>query len=243
MISESMSTISMSTVSLSTLVAISVFTSGSLAGQLYLQDFSAQGDGYSTSIAEFSDGGTDFFTQSAANSVSSSVVYNGADGDYFAGMDIDGEGASLPVFLTTATFGIAGATDLQFMVDLAEDDDGSNQDWDAPDFVNFEYQVDGGSWVTIFTAINDGSTFNSAAFVDGVEITDTFATFSADLTGVSGTDMALRISWDLNAGDEDLAIDNLTITGNTVAVVPVPSAALAGIIVLGGLGVGRRIRR
>ncbi len=229
------------TLIISSVIATTAAASG--AAELYLQDFSTQGLGYSTSVAEFSDGGYDFFSQSAANSWNANVVYNGADGDYFAGMDLDGEGAGLPLALTTDTFNITNTTNLQFAIDLAEDDanDGNN-DWDLGDFVSFSYQVDGGAWTNIFSAINDGSIFNSAAFLNGTEITDTFTTFTADLTGVTGSSLAIRIDWNLNSGDEDLAIDNIRITGETMAVVPLPPAAFAGLSLLGIMAARRRFR-
>lgn len=211
------------------------------AGDLYFQGFDATGVGYSTSVAEFSDGAGDFFTQTDGSNVGSFVNYSGATGSYFAGMDLDGEGAGLPLILTTDTFSITGATNMQFAIDLAEDDDGTDQDWDASDFVSVEYQLDGGSWVSIFDVLNDGSTFNSAAFVNGVEVTDTFSTFGADMSALSGSTLAIRLVWQLDSGDEDLAIDNIRLTGD-VAVVPLPSAMLGGLGML-GLMAGARLRR
>ena len=95
--------------------------------------------------------------------------------------------------------------------------------------------------MSIFDVVNDGSTFNSAAFVNGVEVTDTFSTFGADMSALSGSTLAIRLVWQLNAGDEDLAIDNIRITGD-VAVVPLPSAMLGGLGML-GLMAGARLRR
>lgn len=210
------------------------------AGDLYLQDFE-DGTGYTTSVAEFSDGSRDYFHRTDGSNMSSGVVYNGADGFYFAGQDLDGEGAGLPLVLTTDTFSIDGASNLQFAIDLAEDDDGSNEDWDAFDSVSVQYSLDGGSWMSIFDVLNDGATFNSAAFVNGVEITDVFSTFSADLSGLSGSTLAVRLVWSLDSGDEDLAIDNIRITGD-IAVVPLPSAMLGGLGML-GLMAGARLRR
>lgn len=212
------------------------------AADLYYQDFSSQGVGYSTSVAEFSDGAGDFFTQTDGSNFGSFVSYLGADGSYFAGMDLDGEGAGLPLILTTDTFDISGATNLQFAIDLAEDDDGSNQDWDSSDFVSVEYSIDGGSWMSIFEVENDGSIFNTAPLVNGVEVTETFSTFMADLSSLSGSTMAIRLVWNLNAGDEDLAIDNISLTGD-LAVVPLPPAAWAGLGMLGLMGAVRLRRK
>jgi hypothetical protein len=211
------------------------------AGDLYFQGFETQGVGYTTSVTEFTDGGGDFFTQTDGSNIASSINYNGATGSFFAGMDLDGEGAGLPLTLTTSTFSIDGATNLQFAIDLAEDDDGSNQDWDDSDFVSIEYSIDGGSWMSIFDVMNDGSVFNAAPLVNGVEVTDTFSTFTADLSALSGSTMAIRLVWNLNAGDEDLAIDNIRLSGD-IAVVPLPSAVLAGLGML-GLMSASRLRR
>ena len=229
------------TLIISSVLATTAAASG--AAEIYLQDFSTQELGYTTSVAEFSDGNSDFFSQSAANSWNSNIVYNGADGAYFAGMDLDGEGAGLPLILTTDTFDITGATNLQFAIDLAEDDSSTSGNWDLADFVNFEYQVDGGSWTNIFSAINDGvTTFNTAAFVNGVEITDTFATFTQALSGVTGSSLAIRLVWQLNAGDEDLAIDNIRITGQPAAVVPLPPSVYASLALLSLMAARRRFR-
>ncbi len=174
--------------------------------------------------------------------MSSSVNYYGADGNFFAGMDLNGEGATLPLYLTTSAFDISNTNNLQFAIDLAEDDDGSSQDWDALDYVRFEYEIDGNGWIEIFTVENDGSTYNTAPRVNGTIVTDTFSTFSADLSGLSGIEMVIRAVWSLDSGDEDLAIDNILLTGDRIAVVPLPSAAFAGLGLLGAMGAYRRIR-
>ncbi len=210
-------------------------TSGTALGQAFSHDFESAG-GYTTSTAEFTDTFGDFWlrTNDAAGDTGSFVDYsNGSDGWYFAGMDIDGEGASLPVTITFDAFSIAGLTDLNFGVDLAEDQDGTNEDYDLlNDAVDFEYNVDGSGWNNIFTVMGDGVTeFNSEPNVNGVAVTDTWANFSQALVGVSGSSMQIRVVWNLNSGDEDLAIDNLTVNG-----VPTPGAfALMGLAGLTGL--------
>ena len=210
-------------------------TSGAAFGQAFSHDFESAG-GYTTSTTEFTDSFGDFWlrTNDSAGDVGTFVDYSsGSTGWYFAGMDIDGEGATLPVTITFDAFSIAGLTDLSFGVDLAEDQDGTNEDYDLlNDAVNFEYNIDGFGWNNIFSVTGDGVTeFNSEPRVNGVAVTDTWSNFSQALAGVTGSSMQLRVVWNLNSGDEDLAIDNLTVNG-----VPTPGAiALMGLAGLTGL--------
>ncbi len=222
-------------VAISLASAVVLATAGSASAQ-FLQDFETPG-GYTTSTPEFSDGFGDFWMRTddagSGSTYGSFVDYSsGSDGSYFAGMDLDGEGASLPLTITFDAFSIDGLTDLVFSADLAEDQDGTNEDYDLSDFVDFEYNVDNTGWVNIYSVTGDGvSDFNSEPRVNGVFVTDTWATFSQALAGVTGSSMQIRVVWNLNSGDEDLAIDNLTVTG-----IPTPGAmALLGVAGLAGL--------
>lgn len=226
------------------ITAFAAVTGPTHAADLFLLDFETA-SGYSTSVAEFTDAGSDYFFRTNGSGMAASNVYNGASGSFFAAQDIDGEGATLPVSLTTSSFSIANFNNLRFAVDLAEDraSDG-NADWDLLDYVRFEYAVDAGTWTEIFSVINDGvTTFNTAAFVNGVALTDTFRTFSEDLTGLTGTSMTLRIIFSLDSGDEDIAIDNIRITGDAINVVPLPPAAWAGMGLLAAIAGVRAARR
>jgi MYXO-CTERM domain-containing protein len=189
----------------------------------------------------FSDGSGDFLVIDPAQR-GSFVEYFGGDGSYLHGMDLDGENATLPVTVDFATIDISGFTDLALSVDLAEDDDGTSQDWDVSDFVSFRASIDGGSFVDILNIENDGSQFNSAPFIDGdfdgtgegAEITSTFANFAASIAG-TGSTLDLRVVLQLDSGDEDIAIDNVAVTG-----VPTPGAA--GLLGVAGLAAARRRR-
>ena len=198
----------------------------------------------SASDGFFSDGGGDFFTNTADNSFGSFVEYNGADGDYFAAMDINGEGGPDTQILSFNTVNITGFTGLELSVDLAEDDDGTNEDWDTSDFVDIQASIDGGSFFNILEleSVGDGDPFNTApavdttgdGFGDGTVITDTFSSFTAAIAG-SGSTLDLQVVISLDSGDEDIAIDNVGVTG-----VPTPgSLALLG---MGGLVAARRRR-
>ncbi|MEM8756611.1 MAG: hypothetical protein AAGF47_02380 [Planctomycetota bacterium] len=220
------------------MAAAGIATTAAAQTDLFAEDFEGA-DQFSTSVLQFSDGGGDFwFETGGAFSTGGFVEYFGADGNFFNGMDLDGEGAGLPLIQTFDTFNIGGFTGLEFSIDLAEDDssDGS-EDFDDIDFVAFEYSLDGGSFVEFARvgSIDVNVPFNSAPAFNGVEVTNEFATFSVDLAGVVGSTLAVRAVWNLNSGDEDLAIDNVTVTG-------IPAPASAALLGLGGLAAARRRR-
>ncbi|MCD4788492.1 MAG: PKD domain-containing protein, partial [Bacteroidales bacterium] len=183
-------------------------------------DFETVG-GYTTSEPEFTDGYYDFFLRTDGSDIGPDVVYNGIIGTYyFAGMDIDGEGATLPVYLDIDDINISGQTSLQFRVYLAEDEANDGlEDWDDSDYVHFYYDVDNsGTFTNLLWIENDGSQYNSAPFIDtnfdgtgdGTEISDTFVQFSVPLP-VTGSLIDIQIEFNLNSGDEDIAIDQLEI--------------------------------
>lgn len=228
-------------------LAFALVTPGHAATLLF-EDFEDAVVTYTTSVPEFSDGLGDFFTRTDGSNLGGFVSYANVQGSsWFAAMDLDGEGAQLPLTMNFTGVNIAGASNLKLQLWLAEDDDGANEDWDVADFVDIDYQVDGGGFQDLLHLRNDGSTFNSAAFVDtdfdgigdGAEITSAFALFDAAIAG-AGNLLDLRITFSLNAGDEDIALDNLAITGD-IAPIPVPAAAwLLGSALLGIAGVVRR---
>ncbi|EMI42520.1 lamin tail domain-containing protein [Rhodopirellula sp. SWK7] len=186
-------------------------------------DFETQGSGYSTSIAEFSDGSGDFFTQVPGNSIGGFYSVTGQEGaGYFAAMDLDGEGDAATQTLTMDSVDITGKTNLSFSVMLAEDDDGTNQDWDAADYAHFQYQIDGGGFQDLLWVeadISSGS--NGTPLIDtdfdgvgdGTEVTSTFTTFTAAIPG-GGSSLDIKAEISLDSGDEDLAIDLMQVLGD-----------------------------
>ncbi len=150
----------------------------------------------------------------------------GRNTNYFSGYDFS---------VTTDSFDITGATTLQFAIDLATHT--TVPSWEATSVVNFQYQVDGGGWASIFDADSDGAN-PGAPMVNGVAVTNAFSTFTSNITGLAGTSLQIRVVWaNLNPGDS-LAIDNIT-----VSAVPLPTAAFAGMGFLGLLGVATAARR
>lgn len=200
------------------------------ADVIWSEDFETDGNGvrYTTNTPEFSDGAGDFFTRIDQNGTNVGSYYeiSGQSGEYyFAGMDIDGEGASLPVTMTF-TVDISGATDLVFKGLFAEDDDGVNQDWDDADYFYIEYQIDGGGWNKLiqFAGIPDGDAYNHEPaedtdfdnIGDGVTLSDVLTEFTKTIAG-TGSTLELRVTISLNAGDEDIAFDNLRVEGTVAA--------------------------
>lgn len=213
-------------------------------GQLpWTEDFEGTtSPAYTTSTPEFSDigisTGYDFFTNTSNNSFNANVVYNSANGNYFAAMDIDGELASPIQTLTWSSIDISGCNSLLFSIDIAEDDNGTNENWDDPDYVHIMYSIDGGPLTNLLWIEADsfnGSGTNTFPSVDtnfdgvgdGTVITSTFQTFNnISISGIGST-LDIIIEFNLDSGDEDLAIDNLSVSGtcvnntiNTVSVIP-----------------------
>jgi len=139
-------------------------------------------------------------------------------------MDIDGEGGGSPNTLSFTGINIAGKTNLSFSGLFAEDDEGAGHHWDASDYVHIDYQIDGSGYMPLLWFENDGTTFNEEPLQDtnfdgtgdGAALSFTFSSFSAAISG-TGNLLDLRITIALNSGDEDIAIDDLKVTGDMPA--------------------------
>ena len=198
-------------------------------------DFETAG-GYTTSITEFTDGGNDFFIRTDGSNISGGYSVSNIQGSYFFGaQDIDGEGATLPVTLSIDDINISSYSSLQLKVYLAEDDDGTNQDWDGADYVHFEYDIDNsGSFSNLLWIESEITGTNGEPRIDtdfdglgdGTAITSTFVQFTQNITG-TGSLLDIRITFNLNSGDEDIAIDNIEIIGTATGGVLNPTAFTA----------------
>ncbi len=170
----------------------------------------------------------DYYGRVAFANLPGSTTYNNQLGQSFYGAhDIDG--ATVPatsVVLDWTGINISGFTNLDLSYFFAEDDEGANQDWDDNDSVRLSIQLDGGGYNDIF-AIEGSGGLNSTPRVDtdfngvgdGAEITDTFTQFSNGIADGSTLDIRLTIDV-LNAGDEDIGFDNLSLVGEAVDVAP-----------------------
>lgn len=197
---------------------ITLFVGLYCPAQVFTEDFESGSGGYTTSAAECISSTTDYFSLTDGTGIA--ATFTGVTGSYFAAQDIDVCTGSSPQTITWSGIDISGCTGLSLSVDLAEDDDGANQDWDAGDFMHIDVSIDGGAAQNVIWVENDGSAFNSAPFIDtdfdgtgdGTEITSAFQTFSNGIAG-TGSLLTITITIDLGSGDEDIAFDNLVITG------------------------------
>ena len=108
-------------------------------------------------------GGGDFGTGDPAQT--DVKAYTGLTGNFLTGMDLDGEGATLPITINWTGLNISGETGLQFGGDFAEFFDISTGWVDESDFIRVEAQIDGGGFVNIleFRGRSIGGT-NAAIF-------------------------------------------------------------------------------
>ncbi|NES82817.1 MAG: PEP-CTERM sorting domain-containing protein [Moorea sp. SIO2B7] len=186
---------------------------------------------YTSNVSEFSDGSADYWTRTDGSNISiGSNPFTNPDGFFFAGQDLNGEGGSDTATLTWNSINIANFTNLSFSGFFAEDDSSDgNEDWDNggngdQDFVLVEYQIDSGGFQKLlaFESSTALGGFNDEPLVDtdfdgtgdGIALTNTFSQFTSNIAG-TGNLFDLRITVSLDDGDEDIAFDNLTITGDS----------------------------
>ena len=200
------------------------------------ESFETDGNGTrnTTSVPEFSDGGGDFFTRTDDSGIGTSYQVSGEDGTfYLAAMDTDGDGNPAVLTLDFDDIDISTYTNLTFAMLVAEDDDGSNEDWDDGSSFMVEVDIDNsGTFTKIlqFEAIElrpDGSSnvsnkepaldtdFDGVG--DGTTLSSTFQEFTAAIGSGSLVDIRLTFT-NLKNGDEDIAIDNIRIIDGFAAV-------------------------
>lgn len=177
-----------------------------------------------TTGSDATDGTSNYFTRTDGSNINK--TYSGVEGSFFAGQDID-DGqvlGSTPGVITWSGISIDGATNLQFSAEVGEVLDGPG-DIDDADFLLFEYRIDGGTWQPVLAFENDGSTYNTSFLEDtdfdgtgdGTSITSSEGTMTAFTKAIpeTGSTLDLRFTASVNSGDEDFAIDQLEVTGDT----------------------------
>ncbi len=168
----------------------------------------------------------------ATISIGSSNVYSGADGNFFAGQDLDGEGGPDQLTFNIPGVNISGQTGLQICIDLAEEDgtnpsDGNESNWDNGSSNSDEFiisaQVDANPVAEVLSIQSDAPLGSSNgnprvdtdgdSVGDGTEVTATFQTFTSNISG-TGSNLDIEFSITLDDGGSDIAFDNIIIKSN-----------------------------
>ncbi|WP_105017023.1 T9SS type A sorting domain-containing protein [Polaribacter porphyrae] len=197
--------------------------------------------GNSGTASETCNDGFDFFTRAKNDGTELGSSYNvsGQDGDYiFAAMDTDGSPCSMKIqTLTFDDIDISTYTNLTFAILLAEDQPSdSNFDWDGNTNFFVEIDIDNSGNFTKILQVSGNATSGSNVskpmidsdfdgIGDGKALTENFTEFTASMN--SGLLADVRIVFEnFDAGDEDIAIDNIRIIDGFVAE---PSLSIGGI--------------
>ena len=88
---------------------------------------------------------------------------------YFAAQDIDAApnpGAGAYGSLTITGVAITGYTSLEIRVHIAEDDDGSNQDWDGSDIMHINGRVDAAAYQNLIWVEGQTTSTNTEPKID-----------------------------------------------------------------------------
>jgi PEP-CTERM motif-containing protein len=226
---------------------------------ILLEDFEDSSLTYSSNITDnLSDiANRDYFGRLAPDTdiPPSNIQYTNAQGSgYYGVQDTDGTSSGNVdiIMLDWTGIDVSGFTNLNLSWLIAEDDssDGA-EDWDLTSFFGLSVQTNGvGGYNNIFTVASelgiDGNQSNEKARVDtnadgigdGTEITAAFQQFSLSLADATSYDIKVAIEY-LDAGDEDIAFDNLRLTGDlATSTVPEPATLVLffiGLIALIGL--------
>ncbi len=203
-----------------------VGASPAVAAAAFVETFD-DSSGFVTNVGFFSDGSGDYFGLTGGSTSDFGVgadptalkAYTGFDGSFMTGMDLDDEGATLPIVVTWTGIDITGLSNLEFAGDFAEffDDPG---DIDPTDFIRLAYQIDGGGYTQLlwFSGADFSSSVNGIfrddtdfdGLGDGAPLGNAAATFEKPIPG-SGAVLDLQLTVSLDAGDEDFAVDNFVI--------------------------------
>ncbi len=189
------------------------------------------GTRYTTSVDEYLEGGDDFFTRideanNLPSGLSSSQNINAQEGNfYFGAVDLDSEGGSDEQSITFASsIDISGLSSIDLAILIGEDDDNTNEDWDGGDRFDVQFNIDSSGWSNVlsvrassFSSNNHEPAIDTSNGVnglgDGVRITDTFQEFTKNIP-VNGSTLQVRLFFKFQVDHEDIALDNLRLTGN-----------------------------
>ena len=207
------------------LLVLFLFLLAKSSGQteLFFEDFEFELDAGISSIEECSDLAADYWIRTDGTDISTDIVFDNIQGDFFfAVQDHDASGcpASYSGYLNFENIDISGYGNLKLYLYIAEDDVEGEEDWDSNSKLSVRYSIDGATNTEVLRVEAEAGTNTQPridtdfdGYGDGQIITSTFTMFEADMPG-TGEWLSIEIYiTGLNAGDEDVAIDNLLLTG------------------------------
>ena len=196
---------------------------------LYSQDFETNLDGYSHTPSQTpsSDPGDQYFFRAVP---SNADIYEGSVGPYtnvtnswlFVGSNPNTINSGSPGELLFSSINISGYTDFEFYADFGA----VPNDWDSADDLYVGYQIDGGSWNTLysFDAGGDGTnepislSGNSSGGINtanGTALTYALTTIATNNFSGTGSTMNIKIVCDAGANYEAFGVDNIILKGTS----------------------------
>lgn len=231
---------------------------------IYTEDFDGAGTlGFTTEDtagnpqAQFSDGVGDYFIVTDGSDIHSFYAnFSNQTGNYFAAQHLNGDGAPSVLRLRIEGIDVTDYENLSLSIGFATADSSDGmEDWDDvdpyTDWVHANLKIDDSGddnpalngiwWVGGNTGGYEGAATRDLDFdgvADGPDVLDTtFTTFTQNFAQ-TGTTAGILITMNLNGGDEDIAFDNITLSGDRI----VPEPAAAGVLAMAGLALLRRRR-
>ena len=148
-------------------------------------------------------------------------AYAGLTDSFMVAQDMDADDLPLPVTMSWAGLDITNLTNLEVSLHVAEGIAGDGlDDIDAADFLRIEAVIDGGPAITVLELRGDKTTngvlredSNLDGIGDGGVAVGPSALPFTKLIGATGVALDLRVTMSFDAHDEDVAIDDLLVTG------------------------------
>ncbi|MTB53239.1 HYR domain-containing protein, partial [Lewinella sp. W8] len=104
-------------------------------------------------------------------------------------------------------------------------------DFEAPDYISVEYEVDGsGTWIEIPNVVGGGA--NTIQYTNGTDNNNLLGTANnVGASGISASTFRIRVCVDVNAGTEVVTIDNVSATNATPGAGPMCDLAITNVAV------------